>query len=124
VRSVFAPPENRFTLARHEAQVLAAGISRIVQFRDNHPELKRQFIDVNCSDLEANPEIVVQRIYDNFRLPWTQVSSWRVRECARRHSTYPPPSASPAAANFFLDTCPETKLFNDYCDRFNIRRTT
>ena len=121
LHKLFARPGDRQLLAEREARILAAAMERVSQFRDAHPELASQFVDVHYPELAADPLAVVQRIYAQFDLPLTVRTAERVRRLALHRSRYPGRRSAPKLAEMGLDFSREVGRFADYCRRFGIR---
>jgi hypothetical protein len=121
LQKLFAKPGDRQLLAEREARILAAAMERMTQFRDAHPELADQFVDVHYAHLAADPLAVVQRIYAQFDLPFTVRTAERVRSLALRRSRYGGRRGAPKLAETGLDFSREVRRFADYCRRFGIR---
>ena len=67
LRGLYARPGDREQLARREARAIAERMERFIRFREVHPELAGRFIDVNYSELVADPLAAVRRIYHQLR---------------------------------------------------------
>jgi len=108
-------------LAEREARVLAAAMDRLIRFRDDHPELATRFVDVNYSELVAEPLAVVRRIYEQFNMPLTSGATERMRQLALSRSRYARTKTGTTSALIGgRDVPAQASLFNDYCRRFGV----
>jgi hypothetical protein len=120
LRRLYARPQNLETLAECEAQNLAFGAARIMQFRDNHPELANHFVDVNYSELAANPLATVRRVLRHFDIPLPTEAVRRIERMSRCRSAYKGRRAARSLTDMGLDMGSCKSLFSDYCRRFGI----
>jgi len=120
LHGLFARPGDRDQLAAWEAQDLTGAIERLTRFRDTHPQLASRFVDVNYSELVANPVTVLRRVYQHLEIPWSQTVAERMRQLALRRSRYPAHRTTRASADVRLDFTAQVSRFDDYCQRFGI----
>lgn len=120
LHTLYGRPRNRDELARHEAQNLAWSMDRLIQFRDQHPELAARFVDVNYSELAEDPLRVVRLIYAHFDLPLPDDSFARMQQLARNRSAYKGHRSAPTLAEVGLNPRAQLRLFGEYCRRFGI----
>jgi len=120
LHGLFARPGDREQLAAREAHGLTEAVERLTQFRDTHPELTSQFVDVNYSELVANPVTVVRRVYQHFEIPWSETTAERMGELTRRRSRYPVRCTTCASSDAGLDVPAHASRFDGYCQRFGI----
>jgi len=119
LRRLYGPAGDKGQLAEREAQNLGWSVGRIVQFRDQHPELEKRFLDVNYSDLVSDPLAAVRRIYRAFELPISDPMILAVKKLARRRSAYKWRRAVSKIEMGFRASS-QVKPFADYCRRFGI----
>jgi hypothetical protein len=117
---LYARPQPREKLAEREARTLASNVDRVIQFRDEHPELEKRFVDVNYSELTRDPMAVVQRVYRQFELPLSEVAISNIQKLARSRSAYKGRRTAPTLDETGLDRRGQLKLFSEYCRRFGI----
>ena len=120
LHKLYGRPRSRDHLARREAQNLASNMDRLIQFRDEHPELAERFIDVNYSELIADPLRVVRRVFRHFDLPLSQKGIERMQQLARCRSAYKGRQTAPTLAEVGLNPRAQLRLFGEYCRRFRI----
>ncbi|HWC61280.1 MAG TPA: sulfotransferase [Verrucomicrobiae bacterium] len=121
LRRLYGRSPDRGQLAEREAQNLAWSVGRIVQFRDQHPELARRFLDLNYSDLVSDPVAAVRRIYREFELPVLDTTLLAIRKLARRRSAYKWRRTVSKLDEVGLRASGQVQLFAEYCRRFGIR---
>jgi hypothetical protein len=119
IKGLYGRPPDHEHLVEHEAENLAAAIERIIQFRDNHPEFKDRFIDVNYSEIVAAPLKVVGRISSQFGIPLSTAANATIQELARTRSAYKGRKTAPALQPG-QGMRPQLNLFKEYCRRFGI----
>lgn len=117
---LFGRPRSRDQLARREAENLACNMDRLIQFRDQHPELASRFIDVNYSELTQDPLRVVRRIFRHFDIPLSEGAIARMQQLARSRSAYKGRRTAPTLAEVGLNPRAQLRLFGEYCRRFGI----
>ena len=81
LRGLYEPPDDPFQLAEREARVLAGMTDRFIRFRAARPELADRFIDVDYTELTADPLAVINRIYARFE-SLTPEAERRIRRLA------------------------------------------
>jgi Sulfotransferase domain. len=116
--NLFAWPGSREALAEREAMHLAGNMERFIQFRDAHPELAGRFIDLNYSDLAADPMAVVRRLYERLEIVLTEEGAERMRRLISQRSRYR--KHNPTLAEFGVDVLREARRFSQYCFRFGV----
>ena len=120
LHGLFSTPGDRKAIGQREARMLAEGMERSIQFRQNHPHLADRFIDVNYPELVADPVLVVRRIYQQLEIPFTHLAVQRMRDFAGNRSRYRRRQAGPSVADLGLDPVAEARRFERYCSRFAI----
>ena len=120
LHGLFSTPGDRKAIGLREARMLAEGMESTIQFRQNHPELADRFIDVNYSELVADPVLIVRRIYQKLGIPFTQSAVQSMRDFALNRSRYRRRKANPSVAELGLDPLAEARRFEHYCSRFAI----
>ena len=120
LRRLYGRSPDRDQLAERETQNLAWSVGRIVQFRDQHPELANQFLDLNYSDLVFDPVAAVRRIYRAFELRVSETTISAIRRLARRRSAYKRRRTVSKLDEIGLRASGQVLLFGDYCRRFGI----
>lgn len=120
LQRLYARPQSRDQLARREAQTLAGNMQRLLRFRDEHPELSNRFVDVNYSELTADPLRVVRRIFRHFDMSLTDKTAARIEQLARRRSAYKGRRSAPTLAEMGLNPRLQLRFFGEYCRRFGI----
>jgi hypothetical protein len=121
LHKLFAKPGDRQLLAEREARILAAAMERMTRFRDAHPELADQFVDVHYAHLAADPLAVAKRIYRQFNLALTLNTAERMRTLAANRSRYGRVRRAPKLDEMGLDIRTELSRFSGYFHRFGIR---
>ena len=117
---LFGSPGRPSEIRAREARILAQGTERIIHFRDAHPELADQFVDVKYGELVTDPLAAVRHIYDWMGTSFTESIAARVRHLASNRSRYRGPRASADPSNLEPESVWETNLFERYCSRFGI----
>jgi hypothetical protein len=117
--NLFAWPGNRDELAEREATILARSMESFIRFRDEHPEMAGRFIDLNYSELVADPLAAVRRVYQQLEAPLTEEAARRIRELVSKRSRYQK-SQIPTLAEFGVDVIREARRFSQYCFRFGV----
>jgi hypothetical protein len=120
LHGLFSTPAARHQIGLREAQLLAEGMERSIQFRDNHPELADRFIDVSYSELVPDPLPVIRRLYQQLEMPLTDLALSRMREFALTRSRYAGKRRRSTLADWGLDPTQEALRFKRYCSRFAI----
>jgi hypothetical protein len=121
---LYGRPQSRDQLAEREIQNLAWGAARMIQFRDEHPELANRFLDVNYSELAADPPAIVRRLYRHFEMPLSDGTLSAMRNLARHRSVYKGRRTVPTVTELGLDRIEQLRLFGKYCRRFGISLTS
>ncbi len=117
---LYARPQPREKLAEREARTLAWNVERVIQFRDEHPELASRFVDVNYSELTRDPVAVVRRVYRQFEMPLSEGTISNIQRIARGRSAYKGRRTAPTLVETGLDPRAQGKSFGEYCRRFGI----
>lgn len=120
LQKFYARPQSRDHLARREARNLAGNMQRLLRFRDEHPEVANRFVDVNYSELAADPLMVVRRIYRHFEMPLSNDTVARMQQLARGRSAYKRRRSAPTLAEVQMNPRTHVILFGEYCRRFGI----
>jgi hypothetical protein len=120
LQGLYARPGCREALAERESQALFSAMERFVQFRDAHPGLENQFVDVNYTELVADPLAVIRRIHGQFGIPLTETTVAKMRQLARSRARYPGRQSVPTLAEAGLDVPAQAGRFQGYCRRFGI----
>jgi hypothetical protein len=116
--NLFAWPGSREALAEREATLLAGSMDRFIRFRDAHPEMANRFIDLNYSDLVADPLAAVRRVYRQLDLVLTKPAAERMQRLISQRSRYR--KYNPTLAEFGVDVLREARRFSQYCFRFGV----
>ena len=120
LRGLYGRVPSRDKLAEREAQNLAWGAARMIEFRDEHPELADRFVDVSYLELVADPMAVVQRLFRHFEMPLSTETISAMRKVARHRSVYKGRRTIPTVADLGMDPIEQLRLFGNYCRRFGI----
>jgi hypothetical protein len=120
LRGLYGPPGDLEETWTQEAKILAQRTERFLQFRDLHPELAHHFIDVNYSDLVANPVATVRRIYEQLETPLSELAAQRMQRLASNRSRYRGCRASSKPCGLNLKKGMEAAVFERYCARFGL----
>jgi Sulfotransferase family len=118
LHGLFSSPGERRNIAAQEARMLADGMERALRFRDAHPELANRFLDVNYTELAADPLAVVRRLYQQLGMPLTELAAQRMGKLAAGRSRYRRSRAAPTLADLGLDPATEARRFERYGSRF------
>jgi len=116
--NLFAWPGNRHDIAEREAMLLAQQMGEFIRFRDAHPELAGRFIDLNYSDLAADPLAAVRRVYQQMDIVLTDQAAERMRRLNSQRSRYR--KHNPTLTEFGVDVLREARRFSQYCFRFGV----
>src|SRR5579862_4940606 len=116
----YTRPPSREWIAETEAKSLAGRMERLIRFRDQHPELANRFVDVNYSDLVADPLNVVRRIYRQFKMPLSDGAIERMSRLAEGRSAYKGRRSAPTLGEVGLNPSAQVKMFSEYCRRFGL----
>lgn len=120
LHGLYSRPQSRHKIAEREARNMADSLQRVIQFRDNHPELADRFVDVNYSELTSNPLAVVRRIFKSFDLPLSDLTTSSIQQLARNRSAYKGRHTAPTLGEVGLDLSAQPTPFQEYCHRFGI----
>ena len=89
LQSLYGRPDNLSELRTRATRSLARMEERCRRFRTLHPELVDRFFDLEYSDLISDPVTAVRRIYRQFEIPLTKLTTHRMRQLASKRSRYP-----------------------------------
>ncbi len=120
LEGLFGRPGEHYQLGMREARKIGEILDHITQFRDAHPDVAGEFIDVKYSELVSDPLAVVRRIYARLDIRLTDAAAQRMQRLALSRSRYERRGASPTSADPGLDCSAETHRFEGYCSRFGI----
>jgi hypothetical protein len=116
--NLFSWPGNREQLAEREAMLLARAMEEFIRFRDAHPEMADRFIDLNYSELVADPLAAVRRVYQQLNVVLTEQAAERMRQLISQRSRYR--KHNPTLTDFGVDVLREARRFSQYCFRFGV----
>jgi hypothetical protein len=116
--NLFAWPGSREQLAEREAMLLARAMEEFIRFRDAHPEMSSRFIDLNYSELVADPLAAVKRVYQQLDIGLTEQAAQRMRQLISQRSRYR--KHNPTLTEFGVDVLREARRFSRYCFRFGV----
>lgn len=116
--NLFAWPGSRDELAEREATLLARAMEEFIRFRDAHPEMADRFIDLNYSDLVADPVAAVRRVYQQLDIVLTDQAAQRMRQLMGQRTRYR--KHNPKLTEFGVDVLREARRFSQYCFRFGV----
>jgi Sulfotransferase family len=123
LRGMFASPQNRREIGQREAEIMADNMTRIMRFRDAHPELADRFIDVRYQELTAHPEGTLRRIYEKMGMTVADETAGLVRRLASIRGRYSSRrNGHPTLNELGLDGRAVEQQFGDYCSRFEVKR--
>jgi hypothetical protein len=120
LRGLYGRPQSRDRLAERETQNMVWSVERVIQFRDQHPELANRFVDVGYSELAADPLKVARRVFRQFEMPLSGDTLRRMEQMARSRSAYKGRRTAPTLAEMGVDPPAHQRLFTEYCRRFGI----
>jgi hypothetical protein len=120
LRQLYGRPQSREELAEEEGKNLAWSVARFIQFRDDHPEFRERFLDVNYLELISDPLAIVRQVYRHCGLPLSAATIASVEQLTRHRSTYKWHAKISQRAEVPVGTPSQLKLFGDYCRRFGI----
>lgn len=120
LEGLFCRPDKLGQLQVREARKVAQMLDYMSRFRDAHPELSEQFIDVKYSELITDPLAVVRHIYEHLGIRLANPTAERMQHIASSRSRYRRRHASPALADLNFSGTDETRAFDSYRDRFGI----
>ena len=120
IRKTFAHPRDNREIGLNEAHALHEGLSRITQFREDHPTLADRFLDVHYDELVSNPIATVRRLYRDLDLSMNAATLERLRALVASRSRYSPHKAGATLMDFGVDPQVEAARFASYCTRFGI----
>ena len=120
LQGLYSYPGDAVQHAEHEARMLATATDRFIRFRDAHPELAERFVDVNYSELTADPMTVIDRIYRHFDMTLSREASQNIRALALHRSRYPGRRSVPNLVDMGLDVFSLARRFEYYCRRFGV----
>jgi hypothetical protein len=119
LKGLYGRPPNHEQVVEDEVRGLAVAIERVIKFRDNHPELRDRFIDVNYPELVAAPLKVVSHISKRFAIPLSMTTDARIQQLAQSRSAYKGRQTARALEEG-LSLRSQLSLFKEYCRRFGI----
>jgi hypothetical protein len=120
LQRLYGRPQSRDKLAEREVRNLAWSARRMMQFRDDHPELADRFLDVNYTELASDAMAVVRRLYPHLEMPLSNETVSTMQNLARNRSVYKGRRSVPAVADLGLNRMQQLRLFGNYCRRFGI----
>jgi hypothetical protein len=120
LQGLYGKPRSLDEQAERETRNLAAAMERFIRFRDNHPELAGRFVDVNYTELVADPLKIARRIFDRFGIVLSNETRARVQQLAQCRAVYKGRKTAPTLGQAGLHAPARLSLFNDYCQRFGI----
>ena len=125
LEGMFCRPAKVEQLQVREARKVAQMLDYISRFRDAHPELSEQFIDVKYSELITDPLAVVRRINEHLGIQLANPTAERMQHIASSRSRYRSRHSGPTLAALNFTGTAETRALDSYRDRFGIpaRRT-
>ena len=124
LQRLYSRPQSRDKLEEREAHNLGWSVARMIEFRDEHPELANRFVDVNYPELASDPMTVVRRLYRHLEMPLSNEAVSKMQNLARHRSVYKGHRSVPAVADLGLDRMQQLRLFGEYCRRFGISLTS
>jgi len=124
LQRLYGRAQNRDKLAEREAKNLAWSVARMIQFRDEHPELANRFLDVNYTELTSDPLAVVRRLYRHLQMPLSNEATSAMQNLARHRSVYKGRRTVPEITDLGLNRMEQLRLFGKYCRRFGISLTS
>jgi len=124
LQRLYGHAQSRDKLAEREAQNLAWSVARMIQFRDEHPELASRFLDVNYTELASDPLAVVRRLYRHLQMTLSNETISAMQHLARHRSVYKGRRTVPEIADLGLNRMEQFRLFGKYCRRFGISLTS
>jgi len=116
--SLFAWPGDLDRLAEREAMLLANAMEKFIQFRDAHPELENRFIDLNYSDLSADPFGAVRRLYKRLDMVMTPEAEKNMRQLISHRTRYRKHHST--LTELGVDVLREARRFSQYSFRFGV----
>jgi hypothetical protein len=116
--NLFAWRGSQEQLAEREATLLARAMEEFIRFRDAHPEMADRFIDLNYSELVADPLAAVRRVYQQLNIVLTDQAAERMRQLISQRSRYR--KHNPKLTEFGVDVLREARRFSQYCFRFGV----
>ena len=120
LEGTFARADDRSQIRKREARNLAEHMEGITSFREAHPELRGQFIDVKYHELVSDPLTVVRQIYQRLDMPLTELAAEKMQSLASRRSRYKGRRGDRKPADFEVDETLDCHRLEAYCFRFGI----
>jgi hypothetical protein len=105
---------------KRETRSLAEHMEAITSFREAHPELDGQFIDVKYHQLVSDPLAVVSQIYQRMDKRFKKMAAERMQRLASSRSRYKGRRDDWKPADFELDGTLDRHRLEAYCSRFGI----
>jgi hypothetical protein len=118
LEGTFARADDRSEIRKREARNLAEHMDGITSFREAHPELRGQFIDVKYHELVSDPLTVVRQIYQRLDMLLTEMAAERMQRLASTRSRYKGRRGDRKPADFELDGTIDRHRLEAYCSRF------
>ena len=115
---LFSRPDDADQLQQQQTRALAERIERSLRFRDQHPELAGRFLDINYTELVADPLAAVQRIYRHLDRSLTPPVMQRMRQLTAARSRYCRRNVS--LAELGLNVSAAASRFQGYSRRFGV----
>jgi len=120
LQGLYGKPRPLDEQAERETRNLAAAMERFIRFRDSHPELADRFLDINYTDLVADPLKIALRIFGRFGIAPAPETIARIQQLAQSRDVYKGRKTAPTIGQAGLNAPARLSLFNDYCRRFGI----
>jgi hypothetical protein len=120
LEGTFARADDRSQIRKREVRNLAKHMEAITSFREAHPELRGQFIDVKYHELVSDPSTVVRQIYQHLDMRLTEMAAERMQQLASRRSRYKGRRGDRKPADFELDGILNRHRLEAYCSRFGM----
>jgi hypothetical protein len=120
LRGPFTNRIDRHELGAEVAQRWEKGARLAIQFRENNPDLKERFFDVDCADLVRQPMTVVSQIYDHFDMELTDEAERAMLHFLAEHPQNKYGVHGYSLEKYGLDDTTERRRFRFYTDYFGI----
>ncbi len=123
MRGIATDHNDPHVIGEQQTRLWSGFLDRCVATRDGHPEHADQFVDIQFTDILADPIACVRKVYDHFGLELTSEAESRMRAFQEEHRHEKHGKHHYTLEMFGLDTEGVSRHYANYCERFGVART-
>jgi hypothetical protein len=124
LRSAASDAVDPLEVGREQVELWSRTLRRGMQQREAVPDRAERFFDVQFAELLADPLDCVRRVYAHFDLELTDEAQGRMARFLSEHPRDEHGRHRYALETFGIDPQGAARCFEDYYDRYRVRRTT